>query len=143
MSIFVPKIRDNAAQNCHAKDWHAKNWRILIVLKTWKCVNLAKGGQFSDFYEITLFMFFKNWPENSRKWQFSEGKQKLYIGWTRKTPGIYSGYHFFTIFLKNYNFGLKIKILKFLGIQPMYTNTINENSSRTDSRSRGMKTFRS
>ena len=44
----------------------------------------------------------------------------LYIRWIRTNPRIHPIYHFFRFSLKNDDLGLKIKILKFLRIQPNY-----------------------
>ena len=38
----------------------------------------------------------------------------------RKNPGIHPSYHFYDFPLKNDNLDLKMKILKFLEIQPIY-----------------------
>ena len=44
--------------------------------------------------------------------------RKSYLGWIRKNPEILPSYHSYDFSLKNDNLGLKIAILKFLGIQP-------------------------
>ena len=47
--------------------------------------------------------------------------KKTYIGWIGKNPRIYPGYDFCDFRSKIDNLDLKLKNLKFLGIQPKYT----------------------
>ena len=58
---------------------------------------------------------------------------KSYIGWIPKKPRIHTSYHFCDS-LKNDILGLKMKILKFLGIQPNITlSELHGTSGRSES----------
>ena len=58
------------------------------------------------------------------EWPFSENKRNSYIGWIRKKTRIRPSYQFYDFSVKNdrqkWDLGFKMKILKFLGIQPIY-----------------------
>ena len=70
---------------------------------------------FSKTHYILIFEFLTLKP--SSKWSYSENQRKSNVGGIRENPGIHPSYHFM-IFPQNDNLGLKMKILKFLGIQP-------------------------
>ena len=59
-------------------------------------------------------------PENSQSdnCYFREKFQKSYVEWIRQNPRIRPSYSFCDFSSKNVNLGLKLDILKFLGIQP-------------------------
>ena len=93
-----------------------------------KCKN-NNLGEFPDFYESTstLYMIFAIFPENGHSVNsyFRSKFQKSFIGWIRKNPGIHP-YYYSCVFLKNDDWGFKMKIFKFHGIQPRYIRTLCE-----------------
>ena len=87
--------------------WIPRNFKTFIFKPKW---SFLRGdhkndnlGELSDFYEFTLFVFWKfsqKWP--LLEWPFSEMSRKSYIGWIRWRPGINPSYHF-CAFLTNDN----------------------------------------
>ena len=73
--------------------------------------------QILGFYIVTLYMILKIFQKKVRIFDQKILKSPL---WICENTGIHTSYEFSDFPWKMANLGLKMKILKFLGIQPTY-----------------------
>ena len=87
--------------------WIPRNFKISILICHFcrKIINMITRVNSRIVFELTSFIRY-----------FHEKFEKSYIRWTRKYPRIQPSYYL-SDFPENDNLGLKMKILKFLGIE--------------------------